>query len=132
MADLKTQSRALRARTQSAFQRLATGGDWAINQPPPTRRNLIWFWLDGFFASASENIVVTYLVIYFLALGATQAQIGLMSSISSLAAAALLLPGAMLVERYGRRQKIVLLSAGVGRLALLLIALMPLFIQPPA
>lgn len=132
MADFKTQSRALRARTQSAFQRLATGGDWAINQPPPTRRNLIWFWLDGFFASASENIVVTYLVIYFLALGATQAQIGLMSSISSLAAAALLLPGAMLVERYGRRQKIVLLSAGVGRLALLLIALMPLFIQPPA
>lgn len=132
MTDLKTQTRALRARTQSAFTRLATGGDWAIGQTRATRRNLIWFWLDGFFASASDNIVGTYLVVYILALGATQAQIGLMSSLSSLMAAALLLPGAMLVERYGRRRNIVLFGGGFGRLALLLIALAPLLVQPPA
>lgn len=132
MTDLKTQTRALRARTQSAFQRLATGGDWAIAQTRATRRNLIWFWLDGFFASASDNIVNTYLVVYILALGATQAQIGLTSSLSSLMAAALLLPGAMLVERYGRRRNIVLFGGGFGRLALLLIALAPLLAHPPA
>jgi MFS family permease len=116
----------------SAFRRLATGGDWAMAQSPATRRNLIWFWLDGFFASASDNITVTYLVVYLLALGATQAQIGLMSSISSLTTAALLLPGAMLVERYGGRRNIVLFGGGLGRLALLWIAMMPLFVQPPA
>jgi MFS family permease len=49
-----------------------------------------------------------------------------MSSLSSLSAAILLLPGAMLVERYGRRRRIALLSGGLARLMLALLALIPL------
>ncbi len=109
----------------SRFQRLATGGEWANAQSAETRRNLIWFWLDGFFASGSDNIVAAYLTVYLLALGATQAQIGLMSSLSSLTAALVLLPGAWLVERLGRRRGMVLVSSGWARLALMLLALMP-------
>ena len=82
--------RAWAAQTRSAFIKLATGGDWALAQTESTRRNLVWFWFDGMFASASDNIVNTYLVVYLLALGATQGQIGVMSSLSSLAAALVL------------------------------------------
>ncbi len=118
-------------RFRSAFVRLATGGDWANHQTPETRRNLIWFWFDGFFASASDNINATYLVIYILALGATQAQIGLMSALSSLMAALLLLPGAALVERLGTRRGIVIVGGGWSRAALLLIAALPLLLEGP-
>jgi MFS family permease len=126
------QTRALWIKTRSAFIRLATGGDWALSQSEGTRRNLIWFWFDGFFASAGDNIVGTYLVVFLLAMGATQTQIGLMSSLSSLTAALLLLPGAMLVERIGKRRNLVLIGGGWARLAILFIALLPLFRLAPA
>ncbi len=132
MPTTNTPSNARRQRARSAFQKLATGGDWALTQSETVRRNLIWFWCDGCFASASDNIIATYMVIYLLALGANQAQIGLMSSFSSLSAALLLLPGAMLVERIGRRRNLVLLGGGWARLALLFIALLPLLIHSPA
>ncbi len=110
---------------QSLFL-LMTGGDWAYSLPVETQRNLHRFWYDGLFASASDNIIVTYLTLYVLALGATRAQIGLMSSVSSLTAALLLLPGAMLVERFRRRKEItVIFGGGISRLALLLLALIP-------
>jgi MFS family permease len=134
MSPTKTPS-ALRAapayltRLRSSFIRLATGGDWSATQPAETRRNLIWFWFDGLFASAGDNIVGTYLVVYLLTLGATQGQIGLMSSLSSLSAALMLLPGALLVERMGKRRPLVLLGGGWSRMALLCIALVPLFLQ---
>lgn len=120
------------ARARAGIQRLAVGGDWAITQPAVTRRNLVWFWFDGFFASASDNIVVTYLVVYLVALGATQAQIGLMSSLSSLSAALLLMPGAMLVERVGKRRSLCLAGGGWARAALLLLAVLPLFLKDSA
>src|SRR5512133_61494 len=115
---------------RSAFIHSATGGDWALNQPDGVRRNLVWFWFDGFFASASDNVIGTYLVVYLLALGASQAQIGLMSSLSSLMAASLLLPGAMLVERIGQRRNLCLVGGGWARLTILFIALLPLFGLP--
>jgi MFS family permease len=113
---------------QSLF-RLTTGGDWAYSLPVEIQRNLHRFWYDGLFASASDNIIVTYLTLYVLALGATRAQIGLMSSLSSLSAALLLLPGAMLVERFRRRKELTVLFGGlVARFALLLLALIPFFL----
>ncbi len=124
-------SRAWWEKSRAAFVRVATGGDWAIPQPPAVRRNLIWFWLDGFFASASDNIFVTYLVVYLIALGATQAQIGLMSALSSLSAAIVLLPGAMLVERAGSRRPIVVLGGGWARMAVLLMAALPFVADGP-
>ena len=131
MATIQENTRFLRARLRSNFVKLATGGDWALTQPAATRRNLIWFWLDGFFASASDNIVVTYLVVYLVTVGATQAQIGMMSSLSSLSAAVLLLPGAMLVERLGRRRGVVLVGGGWARIALLCLALLPFVANGP-
>ena len=38
------------------------GGDWAIALPAQIKHNLTWFFFDGVFASASDNIVITYLV----------------------------------------------------------------------
>lgn len=114
-----------------AFVKLATGGDWAISLSKRVRQDLMWFWCDGMFASASDNIVVTYLTIYILALGGTQSQIGIMSSLSSLACALVLMPGATLVERRSSRRKIVLLSSGWNRLALLFIAMAPFAIKSP-
>jgi MFS family permease len=127
-----TRLHSIMAPLSSRFQHLATGGEWAHTQTAETRRNLIWFWLDGLFASGSDNVVGTYMVVYLLALGATQAQIGLMSSLSSLSAAAMLLPGAWLVERIGRRRGIVLLGGSWARFALLLLALVPFFFKENA
>lgn len=131
MAIEKQQYSAWWGRSRSAFIKLATGGDWVLAHTASTRRSLVWFWCDGMFASASDNIVGTYLVIYILALGATQSQIGIMSSLSSLVAALTLLPGAMLVERIGRRRAIVLSGGGWNRLALLFMALIPFVIHTP-
>lgn len=109
------------------LKRIETGGDWALQLPDQVRRNLVHFFYDGFFSSAGDNIYATYLSVYILALGATQAQIGLMSSLSSLTAAIMLLPGALLVERIGRRKELTVLFGGVlCRLMVLLLALIPL------
>ncbi len=109
-----------------SFSHLVIGGEWAMALPEKTRQNLRWFWYDGLFASASDNIIITYMTLYVLALGATRAQIGIMSALSSLSATLLLLPGALLVERFEHRREITLLfGGGIARLALLLLALIP-------
>ena len=116
-----------------ALVRMQTGGDWALRLPDPVRQNLKWFFYDGFFSAASDNIIGTYLVVYLLALGASQAQIGLMSSISSLTAALMLMPGALLVERLGKRKEITVFGGGIGaRLMICLLALTPFLFHGPA
>jgi len=123
----------LRFRILRSFSRLTLGGDWALSEPAETRHNLRWFWFDGFFSSASDNILVTYLVLYLLALGASRAQIGLLSSLSSLSAALVLLPGALLVERIGHRKEVtVWAGGGVARVVVLFLALIPLSLKGPA
>jgi len=123
----------IRIRLHRRFSRLTLGGDWALSEPAETRHNLRWFWFDGFFSSASDNILITYLVLYLLALGATRAQIGLLSSISSLCAALVLLPGALLVERIGHRKELtVWAGGGMSRLAIFALALIPLGLKGPA
>ena len=115
-----------RARARRAFRQFTWGGEWAISLPQQIKHNLHWFFFDGLFASASDNIVVTYMTLYILALGATRAQVGLMSSLSSLSAAILLLPGALLVERFGHRKEMtVAFGGGFARLAILCLALLP-------
>ncbi len=90
------------------------------------RNNLTHFFYDGLFAAASDNIPITYLGLYILALGATRTQIGLMSSLSSLAVALILLPGAMLVERFGHRKQITVIFGGtIARFILLILAFLP-------
>ncbi len=108
------------------------GGRWSARLHHTPRRNLRWFLFVGVFASASNSIALTYLSLFILALGGTRAQIGLMSSLSSLSAALLLLPGAAIVERRGRRKQIVVLSGGGMRVTLLFLALLPLAFSGPA
>lgn len=109
-----------------AYTRLVTGGGWALAFPQKIQQNLRWFWYDGLFASASDNIIITYMTLYVLSLGATRAQIGVMSALSSLSATLLLLPGAMLVERFNHRKELtILFGGGLARLALLFLALLP-------
>jgi MFS family permease len=118
-----------RARAWRAFRMFTWGGEWAISLSAQIKHNLYWFFFDGLFSSASDNIIVTYMTLYILALGATRAQVGLMSSFSSLSSALLLLPGAILVERYGHRKEFTMaFGGGVARLAILALALLPFFI----
>ncbi|MGB8212180.1 MAG: MFS transporter [Anaerolineales bacterium] len=118
-----------RDQARRAFRLFTWGGEWALSLSELIKHNLYWFFFDGLFASASDNIYITYVTLYILALGATSAQIGLLSSFSSFGSALLLLPGAFLVERYGRRKEITLaFGGGVARLMFLALALLPIFI----
>ncbi len=110
------------------FIRFTWGGSWAAVLSPEKRANLTLFFYDGLFAAASDRIILTYLTIYFLALGASRQQIGLLSSVSNLTAALMLLPAAMLVERSGQRKRITLTAAAGSRLAILTMALLPFFL----
>jgi len=117
------------ARIRRHFTRFTWGGAWAAQLPAQTRQNLTHFFYDGLFSAASDKIVLTYITIYILSLGATRQQIGLLSSLSNLTAALLLLPAAMLVERTGERKKITLFGASGSRLILLLMALLPFILH---
>lgn len=112
-------------RFQQYSRRFTWGGSWAATLPEISRRNLTLFFYDGLFAAASDKIVLTYFTIYLLVVGATRPQIGLLSSLSNLIAAFLLLPAALHVERTGKRQGVTLISALGSRLTILLIALLP-------
>ena len=126
LARRTTQATALRA------WQFTAGGSWTRRLRPSARHNLRSFWFDGLFAASSNEILLAYLTLFLLALNATPGQIGLLSSLSSLAAAAMLLPGATWVERWGQRKRIVLLTGGgAARLALMLMPLVPLFFTGP-
>lgn len=91
-----------------------------------------WFWFDGAFALGADSISTTYLALYAVALGASSAQVGLLSALSSLSGALFLLPGVILVERFGRRHRISL-AGGIGmRTLLLLMAALPLIMTGQA
>jgi MFS family permease len=125
--------RALLARLRTEASHLTLGGRWATQLPKPEQRNLRAFFFDGVFSAASDAIFLTYQTLYVLALGATNAQIGLMSALSSLSATVLLMPGAILADRSKRRKPVVLWpGGGVARLMILLLALLPFFIKGSA
>ncbi len=132
MKDKNISLRAWWLRSRQGFDGITTGGGEALSLPASIRHNLRWFWFDGLFSSASENILATYLVLYVLALGASRAQIGFLSSLSSLSAALTLLPGAILVERLGRRKQITMANGVIARLLILLLALVPMILAGPA
>ncbi len=86
------------------------------------------FWWDGFWANSTETIIINYLGLYLLAFGASNSQVGLLASLSSLFAAAAFVPGARLVEAIGHRKTTVLVTGGgVARVAMLLLAFVPFF-----
>jgi MFS family permease len=124
---------ALWARVKRQADLVATGGSWSVTLDDGIRHNLRWFFMDGTFSSASDAITATYLTLFVLALGATSAQIGFMASLASVSAILLLIPGAMLSERFGKRKLVVLLTGGgVSRLTILLTAITPFLLHGQA
>jgi MFS family permease len=113
--------------------RLATvGGRWAKEISDSTQKNLRWFFLDGVMGAGLDGIAGPFLSLYMLALGATSSQIGLMTSLAGLFATLMLLPGAMLSERTGKRKLLfVLCGAGAARFSILLFALLPFVLARP-
>ncbi len=94
--------------------------------------NLRYFWLDGIFASTSEAFFLAYIPLFALAYGANNGQIGWITAIGNLMGALALFPGARTMERTGQRKNLVLLTGGgIARVALFLLALVPLFQMPP-
>jgi MFS family permease len=103
------------------------GGSWAASHSAAARRNLRWFWADGLFAAASDSIPLTFFTLYLLAIGMSGTQVGLLNSLTNLSSALILLPAALMVERFGHRKELTILFAGmIGRFLLLVLALLPL------
>jgi MFS family permease len=95
----------------------------------PNRRLL---WADGLISNISESFVTSFVVPFAMALGATNGQIGALSATTNLASALGLMPGAKLSERSGQRKRIVVLTGGLaGRLLLIGLAALPLFMGSP-
>lgn len=106
---------------------LPVGGSWGRTVHERIQKNLRWLWFDGLFASASDNIMLNYVSLYILSLGASEFQIGLMSSLSSFTAALMLFLGAILAERIGHHKEITVLSGGfMGRLCVLMLVFVPI------
>lgn len=111
---------------------LTVGGTWGRTLTNPQQRNLHWFWFNGFFASASDNIILNFVSLYIIALGATGAQVGMMSSITSIVSACILLPGALLAERSLRKKPISLACGINGRFAILMLVFVPILFKGSA
>lgn len=102
-------------------------------KPPPSEqisafvlRNMRWFFFDGVTAAVSMAILNTFYTLYLESLGATNAQIGLLASLSSFSSLVMLLPGAWLAEKTGSRKGMVLLgSGGLNRLLLFVTIFLP-------
>lgn len=85
-------------------------------------------WIEGLFSNASESFVGNFITPFALAFGATNSQVGALTSATNAASALGLLPGAKFDQRYGGRKWVFLLCTGfLGRLLLLALVLLPLF-----
>ncbi len=95
-------------------------------------RSLRFFYLDGIFATISENFYASFIVLFALAFGAEGRTIGLMTAVANLCGTIALFPGAAAIEKTGVRKPLILASGGgVGRLALLALAVLPFFTRTP-
>ena len=64
-----------------------------LHEDPAARANRAILWTDGFISNASESFVTSFVNPFIMALGATNSQIGILSSLTNLASAAGLIPG---------------------------------------
>jgi len=100
---------------------------------PATLGRMRWFWLDSLFANISVGFFATYVPLFALAYGATNAQVGQLAAIASLLAMVALFPGARTIPFFGGRKRVVLLFAGgLARIALIALACLPWLAQDPA
>ena len=95
---------------------------------PSQRRNLRTFWIEGGIWGAAESLSTPFISLYALAFGATSAQIGLLSSFSSLLAGLGLWPGAWLGGRWSHKLVAALTYKMLYILMPALMALLPLLL----
>ncbi|MBO8141811.1 MAG: MFS transporter [Firmicutes bacterium] len=93
--------------------------------PEEARRAMRASTLEGAFASASDNAAAPFLPLYGLSLGATSAHIGLLAALPNLLTNGLQVPWAVLTERLGRRNQVMLWGAVGSRVLWLPLVLLP-------
>jgi MFS family permease len=93
--------------------------------PAERQKGLRAFWLDGLFAALSTGFADAYYTLYMLSLHASNAQIGLVNTLTQLSGAIMALPGAEIAERTGRYKRVVLFAASVSRLMWLVMLAAP-------
>jgi len=104
---------------------LVAGGRWSTQLPAKARRSLRWLALNGILANISNSIINTYQAVYLLALGATPADIGLLSALANLTMPLAMLPGGRLARRARQYKWLVAIPALIARLSLLGLILLP-------
>lgn len=105
---------------------ILAGGRWSASVPAATRKSMRRLILSGILDNIGDAIVNTYQAVYLLALGASRAEIGLLSSLTNVTMPAATLPGGRLAAQRGRYKPLVLLPSLLGRLLLLGLILIPL------
>jgi len=89
------------------------------------------FLIDGALGKVSDQLGLTFVPLFALALGASNLQLGILAATASLLGALALPSATYLATRCSqRRQMAILLTTGAARLAYLAIALLPLLVAP--
>ncbi len=101
------------------------GGRWSVNVAVSVRKNLRRLIISGILSNISDAIVNTYQAVYLVALGASRAEIGLMSSLSNVSMPIAMLPGGRLATQRGRYKPLVVLPSLLGRMLLLGLIIVP-------
>ncbi|MEA3309993.1 MAG: MFS transporter [Chloroflexota bacterium] len=104
---------------------LLAGGAWSARLPVALRRSLRRLVWDGMLSNISDSIVNVYQAVYLLALGATRAEIGLVSSLSNIAMPLAMLPGGRLAARRPQYKWLVIIPSLLGRVLLLGLVFLP-------
>ena len=95
-------------------------------------RSQKWFYIDGVVSAVVDVFPVQFLALYAIALGATDAEVGVLSIAVGLAGVLALGPGARIAELTNSRKWVVLVGGGgIGRLAILAMAVAPLVVRQP-
>jgi len=85
--------------------------------------------IDGMLASASENMIGPFLALCALAMGASKSQIGLLAALPAFLSNILQIPSARLTERWGERQKLVVITSGLSRMTIIPIVLTTMLLE---
>lgn len=95
--------------------------------PPDICRGLYRFWLDGLFIALSFSFYSAFMALWILGFGASNSQVGLMTSLSSLCGIGAYLVAVPATRRMGGRKRMVVFGRTTSRLVLLAVAAVPFF-----
>ncbi|MBI5957912.1 MAG: MFS transporter [Chloroflexi bacterium] len=93
--------------------------------PRHRQEGLRAFWLDGLFASLAGGFADPYYTLYMLSLSATNAQIGLVNTLTQLIGATMAIPGSAIADRTGRYKSLSLLAGLMSRSMWLVMLISP-------